>query len=235
MGKRILVQRRGRGGSVFRAPDHKYLGAVKHPPFREGTGIVEDIVHDPGHRAPIMIVRFENNEKYYMIAPEGIAVGDTIEIGPAASIKIGNILPLANIPDGTPVYNIEAKPGDGGKFVRSTGTYALVIGHDRDRVYVKMPSGQVKEFHYMCRAAIGVVAGGGRVDKPWVKAGKKYHAMKSRATKWPKVRGVVMNAVSHPFGGGSHPHVGRPTTTSRHAPPGRKVGHIAARRTGVRK
>ncbi|HEC96438.1 MAG TPA: 50S ribosomal protein L2, partial [Euryarchaeota archaeon] len=97
------------------------------------------------------------------------------------------------------------------------------------------PSGEIKGFHYMCRAAIGVVAGGGRVDKPWVKAGKKYHAMKSRATKWPKVRGVVMNAVSHPFGGGSHPHVGRPTTTSRNAPPGRKVGHIAARRTGVRK
>ena len=87
----------------------------------------------------------------------------------------------------------------------------------------------------MCRATIGVVAGGGRKEKPFVKAGKKYHAMKAKAIKWPRVRGVAMNAVDHPFGGGRHQHTGKPTTVSRRMPPGRKVGHIAARRTGVRK
>ncbi len=235
MGKRIIPQRRGKGSSVYRAPSHKYVAAAKHPPVREARGIVEDIIHDPGHRSPLMLVRLESGERFYALAPEGIGVGDEIEIGPTAKIKVGNILPLINIPDGTPVYNIESRPGDGGKFVRSSGMYAFVVSHESDRVYVKLPSGQIKAFHAFCRAAIGVVSGGGRVDKPWVKAGKKWHALRSRATYWPKVRGKVMNAVDHPHGGGDHPHVGRPTCVSRRAPPGRKVGHIAARRTGVRK
>ncbi len=85
-----------------------------------------------------------------------------------------------------------------------------------------------------CRATIGIVAGGGRTDKPFVKAGKKWYKMANKATKWPVVRGVAMNAVDHPFGGGGRQHPGRPKTVGRHTPPGRKVGSIAARRTGVR-
>ena len=85
-----------------------------------------------------------------------------------------------------------------------------------------------------CRATIGIIAGGGRVDRPFLKAGKKYHKMKTRAAKYPRVRGVAMNVIDHPFGGGNMQHPGRPTTVSRRAPPGRKVGQIAARRTGRR-
>jgi large subunit ribosomal protein L2 len=97
-----------------------------------------------------------------------------------------------------------------------------------------MPSGVLKWFNPKCRATVGIVAGGGRVDRPFLKAGKKYHKMKARAAKYPRVSGVAMNAIDHPFGGGNRKHPGRPTTVSRNAPPGRKVGQIAARRTGKR-
>lgn len=130
--------------------------------------------------------------------------------------------------------NIENKPGDGGQLARSSGVYAVLIAHDMGKTVVQMPSGATKWLNPMCKATIGVVAGGGRVDKPFVKAGKKYHKLKTRAAKYPRVSGVAMNAIDHPFGGGGWQHPGRPKTVSRRASPGRKVGSIAARRTGKR-
>jgi large subunit ribosomal protein L2 len=98
-----------------------------------------------------------------------------------------------------------------------------------------MPSGNIKWLNPKCRAVVGIVAGGGRVDRPWLKAGKKYHKMKTRAAKYPRVSAVAMNPRDHPFGGGAWKHPGKPTTVSRNAPPGRKVGLIAARRTGMKR
>jgi large subunit ribosomal protein L2 len=152
----------------------------------------------------------------------------------SAEIKPGNSLPLAEIPEGIPVCNIESNPGSGGQFVRASGVYGILVAHDVGKTVVQLPSGELKWLNPLCMATIGVVAGGGRTDKPFVKAGKKYHKMKSRASKYPRVRGVAMNVVDHPFGGGGWQHPGRPTTVSRNAPPGRKVGSIAARRTGKR-
>jgi large subunit ribosomal protein L2 len=110
--------------------------------------------------------------------------------------------------------------------------HATLITHDRDAAVVQLPSGEVKRLSPRCRATIGVVAGGGRTEKPLVKAGKQYHKQRARGTKWPRVRGVAMNAVDHPFGGGGRQHPGRPKSVSRNAPPGRKVGDISSRRTG---
>jgi len=100
------------------------------------------------------------------------------------------------------------------------------------KTIVQLPSGKMKKLNPKCRAVIGIVAGGGRTEKPFCKAGKKFHRMKVRATKWPTSRGVAMNVVDHPFGGGGQQHCGRPKTVARGTPPGRKVGSIAARRTG---
>lgn len=149
--------------------------------------------------------------------------------------KFGNTLPLAEIPEGTPIYDIENTPGDGGRFVRSSGTYASVVTHDANQAVVELPSGELKYLNPNCRASIGVVAGGGRKDKPFLKAGKRWHAYKAKGKKFMTVRGVAMNAVDHPHGGGNRQHPGRPTTVSRHAPPGRKVGSIAAKRTGLKR
>ncbi|MCD6485149.1 MAG: 50S ribosomal protein L2 [Candidatus Odinarchaeota archaeon] len=241
MGKRILVQRRGRGGSNFRAPSHKRLGSAKYPSYNliEKTsvlrGTIVDLLHDPGRGAPLAQILTENKQKFLIPAAEGVYKGQTIYIGSKAPISIGNILPLASIPEGTQVFNIEGNPGDGGKFVRSSGMYALLITHTPTTAIVQLPSGKQKAFPSTCRATIGVVSGGGRTEKPFVKAGAKYYLSKVRSFKWPKVRGVAMNPVSHPHGGGSHQSPGKPTTVSRNAPPGAKVGLIAARRAGKRK
>lgn len=196
------------------------------------TGTVVGIEHDPARSAPIADVEFEDGDRRLILVTEGVGTGDEIQIGISAEIKPGNTLPLAEIPEGVPVCNVEAKPGDGGKFARASGVGATLITHDRKAAVVQLPSGEVKRLSPQCRATVGVVAGGGRTEKPFVKAGNKYHKMKSRGTKWPKVRGVAMNAVDHPFGGGGRQHPGRPKSVSRDAPPGRKVGDISSRRTG---
>jgi large subunit ribosomal protein L2 len=235
MGRRIQGQRRGRGGSTFRAPSHRYKSEKQHRKTEDAdvvSGEVVGIEHDPSRSAPIAKVEFEDGDQRMILVPEGVAVGETIQVGVSAEIKSGNTLPLAEIPEGVPVCNVESQPGDGGKFARASGVGADVVTHDRNATVVKLPSGEVKRLDPECRATVGVVAGGGRTEKPFVKAGNKYHKMKSRGTKYPRVRGVAMNAVDHPFGGGGRQHPGRPKSVSRDAPPGRKVGDISSRRTG---
>jgi len=235
MGRRIRGQRRGRGGSTFRAPSHRYKSDTQHKKPEDTdliSGEVVDIEHDPARSAPIAQVAFEDGDQRLVLAPEGVGVGDELQVGISASIEPGNTLPLAEIPEGVPVCNVESNPGDGGTFARASGVSARVVTHDRSVTVVQLPSGEVKRLDPDCRATIGVVAGGGRTEKPFVKAGNKFHKVSSRATVWPRVRGVAMNAVDHPFGGGGRQHPGRPKSVSRNAPPGRKVGDIASRRTG---
>jgi large subunit ribosomal protein L2 len=237
MGHRITTQNRGRGGPVYRAPSHRFKASLKHLGSGKTTvrGSVIDIEHDPARSAPIALVRLEDGTKTYALATEGTGVGQAIAWGPEADVRNGNTLPLSSIPTGIYVCNIEARPNDGGKFVRSGGVQAMVTDRIGDNVAVQMPSGSVKWFNGNCRATVGIVAGGGRGEKPFVKAGNKYHKMRNTASNWPRVRGVAMNVIDHPFGGGGHQHPGRPKTVSRGTSPGRKIGHIAARRTGAGK
>lgn len=234
MGKIIRAQRIGKGSPTYRAKSWRRVGEIKLPPLREGEAVVVDIIHDPGRSAPVARVRYRDGQERLILAPEGIKVGDKIMASPSAPIKPGNTLPLAEIPEGTLIHNIELKPGDGGKLARASGTYAILISHDVGRVTVQLPSGELKELDPRCRATIGVVAGGGRSEKPFLKAGKKYHLMLAKGKPYPRVKGVAMNVVDHPFGGGRGRHAGRPKTVKRGAPPGQKVGLIAARRTGKR-
>ncbi|QSG05017.1 50S ribosomal protein L2 [Halapricum desulfuricans] len=235
MGRRIRGQRRGRGTPTFRAPSHRYKSDLQHRTVEDDdvvSGTVVDIEHDPARSAPIAAVEFEDGEQRLVLAPEGIGVGDEIQVGVSAEIAPGNTLPLAEIPEGVPVCNIEANQGDGGKFARASGVNGRLVSHDRSVAVVQLPSGEFKRLDPQCRATIGVVAGGGRTEKPLVKAGKKHHKAKARGLVWPRVRGVAMNAVDHPFGGGGRQHPGKPKSISRNAPPGRKVGDISSRRTG---
>lgn len=241
MGKRLIHQRRGRGTPTYRSASHRFKGKIEYRSYdkleKESslTGTVVDIIHDPGRTAPVAMVKFENGEKKLVLAPETIQINDSIACGSDSEIKFGNTLPLYKIPEGTPVFNIENKPGDGGKLVRSSGTYASLITHDTEKALIELPSGELKAFNPKCRATIGVVAGGGRKEKPFLKAGARWHALKAKGKKSMTVRGVAMNAIDHPHGGGNRQHPGRPTTVSRHAPAGRKVGSIAAKRTGKRR
>lgn len=136
------------------------------------------------------------------------------------------------MPEGAVVCNLEEKVGDRGALARASGKYCTIVGHTENFTQIKLPSGKKKSVPNQARAMVGVVAGGGRIEKPILKAGRAYHAAKAKRNNWPKVRGVAMNPVEHPHGGGNHQHIGHPSTVSRHAPHGQKVGLIAARRTG---
>lgn len=239
MGKRLIVQRRGRGTSVYRSPSHRHRGGVKYrKPEKAGEKGVKariiELLHDPGRTAPLARVQYEDGEKGLVLVPEGSAVGDEITCGGSEVVRQGNIMALKDIPEGLPVFNIEGRPGDGGKFVRSAGTYALLIAHDGEKTVVQLPSGAMKTFNSRCRATIGIVSGGGKREKPLLKAGKKFHSIKAKARHWPRVRGVAMNIINHPYGGGSKQSAGKADSVSRNAPPGRKVGLIAPKRTGKR-
>ncbi len=240
MGKRILAQRKGRGVLSFRSPSHRHVGEVKYRPFKKDEKLfkfkVIDLIHSPGRGAPVAQIQYQDTkEKALWLPPEGIYVGQEFvqsKTGYGQSIEVGNILPLKKIPLGTLVFNIEATPQDGGKFARASGVAAIVRNKSKNQVELLFRSKKTKWINQKCLATIGVVAGGGRTDKPFLKAGNKFHYVKSKAKKWPVVRGVAMVAASHPYGGGAKQSPHKSTTTSRNAPPGRKVGQIAARRTG---
>merc|ERR1712151_378497 len=127
--------------------------------------------------------------------------------------------------------------GDRANIAKTSGTSCIVVGHSEDgkKSRVRLPSGARKTVRSPCRAMIGICAGGGRLDKPVLKAGNNFHKFKVKRNSWPKVRGSAMNPVEHPHAGGNHQHVGPPTTVARDAPAGSKVGLIAARRTGLLK
>ena len=238
MGKRLIQQRRGRGTPRYRSPSHNFIDKIFHRSYdeleRKGQikGKVLDIINCKGHSAPLAVIEYENGDFNMMFAPEGTYTGMEVISGVTAEPKEGNTIILKNSKIGTQVFNIESKTGDGGKFVRSAGTFATVVGKTKNKVSLKMPSKTNKEFDQNCRAAVGIISGGGRKEKPILKAGKKHFIMKSKNKLFPKTSGVAMNAVDHPFGSGRGRHIGKAKTVSRHAPPGRKVGSVSSRRTG---
>jgi large subunit ribosomal protein L2 len=155
-----------------------------------------------------------------------------MEIGNGANPSPKNILDLGSIPDGTLICNIEKNIGDGGKLIKAAGSSAIVFSHSVDSVKIKFPSGSIINMNPKCRAMIGIISGGGKNEKPFLKAGNKAKYMQSRGRLYPTVRGIAQAAVYHPHGGGRHQHIGHPSSVSRNAPPGAKVGIIAPRKTG---
>ncbi len=158
---------------------------------------VSAIEYDPNRSANLALLAYADGEKSYILAPNGIVVGDTVISGASADIKVGNCLPMVNIPLGTVIHNIEMKIGKGAQLVRSAGAAAQLMAKDGNQVLVKLPSGEVRKFHKDCRACIGQVGNTEYGSEKLGKAGR---------TRWkgirPSVRGVAMNPVDHPMGGG---------------------------------
>ena len=235
MGKSLIQQKRGKGSPRYRAPSFRYKGTSRFTEYEEDKFIsadIKDILHSSGHSGPLMELEYSNGKTGLLQAPEGVRVGDRIEIGKDVEIKSGNILPLKSIPEGTAIYNIESNPGDGGKFVRTSGAFARIITKSEEGIIVELPSSKRRTFLPDCKAIIGVIAGSGRTEKPFLKAGNKFYAMRAKNKLWPIVSGTSMNSVNHPFGGSSSHAKGLPTQSARNSPPGRKVGKIAPKRTG---
>ena len=160
-------------------------------------GKVTTIEYDPNRSANIALITYADGEKRYIIAPNGLSVGDVIESGPASDIKVGNALPLENIPVGTLIHNIELKPGKGAQMVRSAGNGAQLMAKEDKFAQVRLPSGEVRRVRIECRATIGEVGNEEHQNIQIGKAGRKRH-MGIR----PTVRGSVMNPNDHPHGGG---------------------------------
>lgn len=192
---------------------------------------VVNIVHERGREYPLLKADVAG-KRFFIPAVLGATVGSTIQIGPQASVASGNVLPLTNIPEGTQVCNIERYNGDGGRLVRNAGGSATLFANSPTGSVVRLPSGKAINLPLGCRASVGVISGAGRVDKPFLRAGPRFHLKKSKGKMYPRMRGIAMAAVYHPFGGGRHQHPGKSTSTSRNAPPGRKVGLIAPKKTG---
>jgi len=188
---RMTVRARGSGHKrLYRRVDFK----------RDKVGIparVAAIEYDPNRSARLALLHYADGEKRYILVPEGLAVRDTVQSGPNAEVRPGNALPLAAIPLGTTIHNIELKPGKGGQLIRSAGGFAQVMGRDGDYVQVRLKSGEMRRILAACMATVGQV---GNLDHENVTIGK---AGRNRWKGWrPHVRGVVMNPVDHPHGGG---------------------------------
>lgn len=188
---RVTVRHRGGGHKrLYRIIDFK----------RDKFGVpakVAAIEYDPNRSARIALLHYLDGEKRYIIWPEGLKVGDTVASGPDVEIKVGNALPLENIPVGTFVHNVELTPGKGGQLVRAAGMSAQILGREGDYIQLRLPSGEIRLVYKKCMATVGVV---GLAEHELIELGK---AGRSR---WlgirPTVRGTAMNPVDHPHGGG---------------------------------
>lgn len=176
---------------------------------RDKLGIpatVSSIEYDPNRSARIALLTYADGEKRYIVAPQGLKVGDTAMSGPAAEIRVGNALPISNIPLGTMIHNIELQPGRGGQIARAAGVSAQLMAREGEYAFVRMPSGEVRRIHVRCLATIGQVSNAEHSQITLGKAGRK------RWLGWrPTVRGSAMDPKSHPHGGGEgRTPIGRP-------------------------
>jgi large subunit ribosomal protein L2 len=233
MGKRIISQARGKGSHTYRVKKKAFNIKLQYPPRLVGEGKVIKLLDSAAHSAPLAKIKHDGGKSFYVPAFKGMFEGQKLSFE-ATESKEGNIMKLKDLPVKTKIYNIESRPGDGGRFIKTAGSFATVSKIMDKHVFVIMPSKKQKKFNMNCRAIIGVIAGAGRLDKPVVKAGKKYHMKKAKSKLWPRTSAVKMNAIDHPFGSGRAKNP-KSKIAKRNAPPGRKVGLIRPRRTGKRK
>ncbi len=235
MGKKLRMQRRGKNSNAYTKLPGTYDISTSYSPDRQSklTGEVIGLINHTGHTAPLMHILYEDMSDGYLIAPEGIKIGDKIYIN-STKYSLGSVMRIGDIAEGTPVYNIESIVGDGGKLTKAAGASASILAHSDTNSIVQLRSKQKVTIENDHRAQLGVVAGGGMNEAPIMKAGKNHYIKHALNRYWPRLRGVKMQPSEHPFGGKQH-HKGKSSMTSRNAPPGRKVGHIAASRVGRKK
>ena len=188
---RITMRRRGGGVKrLYRIVDFKRTK-------RDMTAVVARIEYDPNRTAFIALIQYEDGEQAYILAPQRLAVGDKIVAGDKVDIKPGNAMPFAGMPIGTIVHNIEMKPGKGGQIARAAGTYAQFVGRDGGYAQIRLSSGELRMVRQECMATIGAVSNPDNSNQNFGKAGRS--RLKGKR---PSVRGVVMNPIDHPHGGG---------------------------------
>ena len=236
MGKRITQQARGKGSLTFRVRPRAYNNRITYPKLSvKGKAKIIKLFNSAAHSAPLVKIKI-NKEIFICPAANGIYEGQEIIIDEPREgdkIEIGDIMKLKNIPQGTRIFCLEASPGSGGKYIRSSGCSGMIMNRDEKGVEVIINKRKLK-LNENCRAIIGVAAGDGRLMKPMLKAGKMHHLMLSKGRKWHRTSPVKVNAVDHPFGGGRGKRI-KSKIAKRNAPPGKKVGHIRPSKTGKKR
>ena len=195
------ITTRGQGGGHKKAYRLVDFRRTKH----DVSAVVERLEYDPNRTAFIALIKYQDGELSYILAPQRLAVGDTVVAGKSVDVKPGNAMPLGAIPVGTIVHNIETKPGKGGTLARSAGTYAMVAGRDQGYVLLKLKSGETRMVDATCMGSVGAVSNPDHMNEVVGKAGRN---------RWlgirPTVRGNAMNPIAHPLGGGEgHTNGGR--------------------------
>lgn len=230
MGKRIISQARGHGSLSYRVRRRAYMYKPAYPIKLENEYEVVALITEAGHSSPMAKLRARDGKIIYNFAPNNLYVGQKITLNGKQN---GDISELGKLENGTKIFNMELRPNDGGKLIRTSGSSAIIMnnpGNDQP-VVVMMPSKKEKVFEARCRATIGEIAGQGRLDKPILKAGRMWFIKKPRNKLWPRTSAVKMNAIDHPFGSGRGKRP-KPKIIKRFASPGQKVGHLHPRRTG---
>jgi len=232
MGKTIIQQARGHGSFTYQVRRRAYIYEINYPPLAtNGKFKIVKLLNSMAHTAPLIKI-IANGKEFYLPAAQGIFEGQEIEIGSnVTNLAAGNITALKNLPVETHIFNIEIRPGDGGKIGRTSGNSAVVLRNDEKGTTLLLSSKKEITLNNNCRATIGIVAGQGRKLKPILKAGKKHHMMKARNKLWPRTSALKFNAVDHPFGGGRGKRI-KSKIAKNNAPAGAKVGHLHPRRTG---
>ncbi|MDO8503647.1 MAG: 50S ribosomal protein L2 [bacterium] len=225
--KRILPKQSGRDVQGHIAVRHqggrhkRFLREIDFVRRKAVSSRVEAIEYDPNRTAKIALLLYKDGSRSYILAPEGLKVGDTVQSGAEAPIKIGNALPLSGIPVGTNIHNIGIKPNKGGQIVRSAGSFAVVQGKEEGSVLIKMPSGEIRRFRTDVYATVGQV---GKIEKVNLRTAG---AMRRRGIR-PRVRGVAQHPDSHPHGGGEgRSGIGMPSPKT---PWGKKARGVRTRR-----
>lgn len=231
MGKRIISQARGHGSKSYRVRPNAYKFKLQFPRNLYGEGKVLKLLNSTAHSAPLAKILYKEGT-FFVPAFKGMIEGQTIKFD-GNEVKEGNIMKVGNLPITTKIYCIESRPGDGGKFIKTGGSSAIVNKIQGDEVIILLPSKKEKKLNRNCRAVVGTIAGSGRLDKPILKAGKSFYIKKSRNKLWPRTSALKVNAIDHPFGSGRG-KVPKSKIAKRNAPPGARVGHIRPSRTGRR-
>jgi large subunit ribosomal protein L2 len=221
MGTPLIQQRRGKGSPTYRTPKQGFRPRIE---YRKVGGTVKDIVRYGLTNSPLARVEYDDRRTGYLIAVEGMRVGDRVE---------NYVMPVSDVPEGSQISSIETSPMSGPKLCRAPGTFAVIASKGRDTI-IKMSSKKDTRIGPKCMVMVGRPAGEGRKEKPWIKAGKRWTAMHARGKLYPRTSGVAMNSKDHPYGGG-YVGLGKHKSVSRHAPPGAKVGSLSPKRTGKRK
>ena len=238
MGKRIIQRARGHGGPVYRVRKKAFVYEIRYPSNRfSGEAEIIELVHSRAHTAPLARMRMHQGGQtimFYTPAFEGAYIGQKIAFNVPGRKNYGDITMVENLVIGDKAYNIERNPGDGGKMMRAAGASAIVSKKIGTQIFLRTPSKREVSLHPKCLLQMGMTAGGGRLEKPVMKAGKMFHIKKTRSKLWPRTSAVKMNAIDHPFGSGRGKRI-KSKIAKRNAPPGAKVGLLRPRRTGKRK